>query len=364
MPAADGGDDGVPGVALRVHAVGRSATLSGLTVAAGGTTFTLAPVFASATTAYAAGVPAGTATVTVAATATDTGATVTITPTDAASGTSGHQVALAPGANTVVVQVTVDGKTAGAYTVTVTAAVPLSEPEAPSAPSVSAVSGQIDQLSVSWTAPSDGNSAITDYDVRYCGGAAADCTADADFTEHAFTGTSTSTTVATLMAATEHQVQVRAINGEGAGPWSASGSGTTAAPMLTAQIDGAAIRRVVEGGTLEMTVSLSGAPGRQVELALIVRAVGGLTSSEYSVAPSSLTFGATETQRTFTVTAVDDSIAEATGNLAIIIDPDQLPLGITRPTGVWGFASWTTTSATKRFMRAGWRCRWRRGRAR
>ena len=95
------------------------ATLSGLTVSAGGTTFDLDQDFMAETTDYSAEVPAETATVTVAATATDTGATVTITPTDAASGTGGHQVALAPGSNTVLAQVAVDGKMAGAYTVTV-----------------------------------------------------------------------------------------------------------------------------------------------------------------------------------------------------------------------------------------------------
>ena len=303
-----------------------SATLTGLAVAAGGTAVPLTPVFASATTAYAAVVPAGTATVTVVATATDTGATVTITPPDAASGTSGHQVALAPGANTVVVQVTVDGKAAGAYTVTVAAAAP---PAAPSAPTVSAVSGQTDQLSVSWTAPSDGNSAITDYDVRYCPGAAADCTADADFTEHAFTGTSTSTTIATLMAATEHQVQVRAINAEGTGAWSASGSGTTGTPMLTAAFVGAQFVYLAEGGAgATVTVRLSGAPGRQVAIPLDHRPQFGASSSDYTEVPSSLTFGAAETERSFTVEAVDDPQVDLNERL-IIYFGTPAPPGIT-----------------------------------
>ena len=106
---------------------------------------------------------------------------------------------------------------------------PPSAPLAPSAPTVSAVSGQSDRLTVSWMAPSDEGSAITDYDVQYCQGAATACTTDANFTEHAFTGTTTAATIGMLMASTEHQVQVRASNAEGTGPWSASGAGTTAA---------------------------------------------------------------------------------------------------------------------------------------
>ena len=183
-----------------------------------------------------------------------------------------------------------------------------SAPLAPSAPTVSAVSGQIDRLSVSWTAPSDGGSAITDYDVRYCGGAATACTTDANFTEHAFTGTATATAIAMLMAASEHQVQVRATNAEGTGPWSASGAGTTETPMLTARFVGDDKDvYIVEGDEVELTVRLSGAPGRQVAIPLGTRGRFGVSSADYTGVPSSLTFGATETERTFTVTAVDDS---------------------------------------------------------
>ena len=406
-----------------------SATLSGLTVAAAGTTFTLAPAFASVTTAYAATVPAAAATVTVAATATDTGATVTVTPADAASGTVGHQVALAPGSNTVVAQVTVDGKSAGAYTVTVTrrnapvftvaagsltvaenaatdtdipggtytatdadgdsvayaltgtdaaaftlrtasgsahlrplaldfetasshaltvtasdgrgesaataVTVTVTDVDEPpgvsAAPAVSAVSGQNDRLAVSWAVPENTGPPITDYDVRVCPGAAADCTADSDFSAHDFTGTGTATTIAMLMAATEHQVQVRAINAEGTGAWSGSGSGTTGTPMLTAEFVGEQFVDLVEGGaSATVTVRLDGAPGRQVVIPLDGRRLFGASPSDYTGLPPSLTFEATETERSFTVAAVDDSEVDIFEQLIISFGAPAPP-GITLP---------------------------------
>ena len=210
------------------------------------------------------------------------------------------------------------------------AAVP-SVPLAPSAPTVSAVSGQIDRLSVSWTVPPDGGAAITDYNVRYCRGAAAACTTDASFTEHVFTGTSMSTTITMQDAATEHQVQVRATNAEGAGPWSASGSGSTETPMLTAEfVGGSIIRNVAEGDAVELTVRLSGAPGRQVAIPLSTRERRGASSSDYTGVPSSLTFGATETERSFTVTAVDDSEIDIEENV-IVEFGTPAPSGIVLP---------------------------------
>ena len=206
-------------------------------------------------------------------------------------------------------------------------------PSTPLAPTVSAVSGQSDRLSVSWTAPSDGGSAITDYDVRYCRGAAAACTTFADFTEHAFTGTATSTTIAMLMAATEYQVQVRATNAEGAGPWSASGAGSTETPMLTARLVGDAIDvYLVEGDELELTVRLSGAPGRQVAIPLFDRGLFGASSgSDYTGVPSSLTFGATETERSFTVTAVDNSGIDLNLRIVAVEFDTPAPSGIVLP---------------------------------
>ena len=70
----------------------------------------------------------------------------------------------------------------------------------------------------------------------------------------------------------------------------------------------------VEGGAgVVVTVQLSAAPEREVEIPLTAMATGGATAqgetgADYTGIPVSLTFGADETQKTFTVTAVDDSI--------------------------------------------------------
>ena len=105
-------------------------------------------------------------------------------------------------------------------------------PAAPAAPTLAPGNAQ---LSVSWTAPANNGSAITDYDVQYKAK-----TANA-WTSHAFTGTGTSTTISSgITNGTEYEAQVRAVNAHGNGPWSPSASlkagvpVAPAAPTLTA----------------------------------------------------------------------------------------------------------------------------------
>ena len=116
---------------------------------------------------------------------------------------------------------------ASTSTTTLTAA-----PEAPAAPQLSAGATS---LTVAWTAPANNGSTITDYDVRYCTGTCRTAV-DADWTEWNASDTSTAptTTITGLTADTSYQVQVRATNGRGDSPWSASATALTGAP---AQID-------------------------------------------------------------------------------------------------------------------------------
>ena len=111
---------------------------------------------------------------------------------------------------------------------------PATEPAAPSAPMVTAGDAQ---LEVSWAAPSDGGSAINDYDVRYRPVFFGTWTELPDSTRSA----ATSATIPGLNNGTTYQVQVRAGNSVGDGPWSDSATGTPvgvpaapAAPGLTA----------------------------------------------------------------------------------------------------------------------------------
>ena len=103
----------------------------------------------------------------------------------------------------------------GSGTTTAVATVP-ARPARPAASSSST-----NTMEVVWSAPADGGSAITDYDVRYRAGRTG------AWTLHAHTGTDAMVTVDGLQAGTYHEVQVRAENGIGAGPWSLSASATT-----------------------------------------------------------------------------------------------------------------------------------------
>ena len=90
-------------------------------------------------------------------------------------------------------------------------------PAAPSAPTLTASSGQ---LTVSWSAPSTNGLAIADYDVEYSSDGGANWT-EWNPTE---TSTATSATITGLTAGTYH-ARVRAASATVDGPWSASSAG-------------------------------------------------------------------------------------------------------------------------------------------
>ena len=90
----------------------------------------------------------------------------------------------------------------------------------PSAPAAPVLEARNAALAVSWTAPADnGGSAITDYDLRYREKPAS---GDPPWTELDDTTASTATTatITGLTSGTEYEVQVRAQNANGTGPWS------------------------------------------------------------------------------------------------------------------------------------------------
>ena len=114
----------------------------------------------------------------------------------------------------------VDGN-GGADTVTVTITVTdvAEPPRAPAAPTVTATPNTTDSLSVSWRAPSNtGRPAIDDYDLQYREGT----TGNWDNGPQSVSGTS-ATIVGLTAARAAYQVQVRATNDEGDGPWSPPG---------------------------------------------------------------------------------------------------------------------------------------------
>ena len=106
-------------------------------------------------------------------------------------------------------------------------------PPAPGAPTVAQNSATpATKLDVSWTAPSTtGKPAIDDYDVQYR------LSGDSTWSSHSFSGTGTSTTIGSLDKGKSYEVQVRAVNDEGNGAWSASGDAITKGGSMTRSID-------------------------------------------------------------------------------------------------------------------------------
>ena len=138
--------------------------------------------------------------------------------------------------------------------------------EPPAAPTISVSASSTTpttKIDVSWTAPDmTGKPAITDYDVRY-----RLSTATRRGPRTAFTGTGTSTTLTGLTAGKSYEVQVRAVNAEGNGAWSASGTAITRAGGVTRSIAensaagtaiGAAVTATSNPNSYTFTHTLSG----------------------------------------------------------------------------------------------------------
>ena len=91
------------------------------------------------------------------------------------------------------------------------------------------------QLTVTWSAPNNGGSAITDYDVRYRAGSSGSWT-ELDDSGNNATSTATTATISNLTNDTAYEVQLRAENSVGSSDWTPSFPGTpsTTAPTTPA----------------------------------------------------------------------------------------------------------------------------------
>ena len=162
--------------------------------------------------------------------------------------------------NTYVVEVTATSgagtrvKTA-TQTITVTVTdVDTEAPGKPGAPTVSA--GSATSLRVNWSAPSNAGPPITSYDVRH-----RISSPEGSWTEKNVP--SIAAVIESLSENTSYDVQVRAINAEGTGAWSDSGSGTTdaAAALPTLSVGNAS---ATEGSFIFFSVTLSAAASENV----------------------------------------------------------------------------------------------------
>ena len=75
--------------------------------------------------------------------------------------------------------------------------------------------------------------------------------------------------------------------------------------------------RVTEGGHVDLPVTLSAVPERQVTIPIEIEGLGGAEAIDYSISPTSLTFGASETDRTVRVSASNDSAADPGESVAL-----------------------------------------------
>ena len=217
-------------------------------------------------------------------------------------------------------------------TVSVTAAVTIDitnntneTPLAPDAPTVTATSGSTSSLNVRWVAPNNtGRPTITGYDLRY----REDGTSG--WTDGPQDVSGTSESLAGLAAGTSYEVQVRAANDDGNGAWSGAGDGRTSAPPSTPEVRfGAPSYTAIEGAAgVVVTVQLDPAASSAVTITLTEDPQGGATSADYDGVPGSVTFAAGETEQTFTVTALDDSVDDDDDGESVRLGFGPLPSGV------------------------------------
>ena len=141
----------------------------------------------------------------------------------------------------------------GAASNTATGVTALAAP--PGAPAIGSVTPGAGSLTVSWSAPpSDGGSRITAYDLRHIRSDATN-KGDANWTviQDVWTGSGArSYELAGLDGGAQYDVQARAVNATGDGPWSATATGTTASTE-TAPASPATAKYRREGATTIVT---------------------------------------------------------------------------------------------------------------
>ena len=85
---------------------------------------------------------------------------------------------------------------------------------------------------------------------------------------------------------------------------------------------------VAEGSTVTVTVALSAAPERTVEVPLRVANQGDTTAADYAGVPASVTFASDDTEQTFTITAASDDVDD--DNDSVVLSFGTLPAGVDR----------------------------------
>ena len=94
---------------------------------------------------------------------------------------------------------------------------------------------------------------------------------------------------------------------------------------------GSAAYAVTEGGTVEVTVALDQDPERTITVPIATAGVGGISYSDYSGVPGSVTFSAGDTRQTFTFAAAEDNLEDSGEGvkLSFVNLPPEATLGTT-----------------------------------
>ena len=193
-------------------------------------------------------------------------------------------------------------------------------PLAPDAPVVTTAS--LSSLTVTWTAPENaGRPALAAYEVQYRVAGAG------RFTDAGFDGLATTADLGGLEADTAYEMQVRALNDEGTGPWSAPGAGTTLASrdasLSLLEVSPGVLSPAFDPGLTEYTLSLDNSvPGFTVKPATshggAALVYGYLPAGEAVSSPEaglsgearSFELAAGSNRLTITVTAQNDTTAK------------------------------------------------------
>ena len=216
------------------------------------------------------------------------------------------------------VTVKVDDGNGGTGTDTVAVTITVTDvaepPVEPAPPTVTATSASTTSVDVTWTAPTNtGKPAIQHYDLQYRVGTSG------SFTAGPQDQTGPSASIGSLTAGTSYDVQVRATNDEGDGPWSASGTGSTggttaALPVVTIAVAednlGNPLTPVTEGAAAVFTLTRTGATTTALEVSVTVSETGDVVAAADEGAQT-VSFAIGDGTATLNVATVNDAVDEA-----------------------------------------------------
>ena len=137
-----------------------------------------------------------------------------------------------------------------------------SPPLAPAAPGVNGVGDSDTSLKVTWRAPDNtGRPPITHYDLRYRE-TGTGTSGWQDGPQDQTATNATNATIGSLTTGTQYDVQVRASNADGDGPWSPSGQGTPGVVETVETIPNGSLRLVVHNDEPDSTIGPGTGAGR------------------------------------------------------------------------------------------------------